>query len=528
MAKSEFNRTRRGFVKDVGSGAIGAAIGFGLASDMGLCNAALVNISDEQQKPLKFGDRESLVCLMQETPVDKLQAKLAELLNQGVSLRELVAAGALANARTFGGEDYVGFHTMMALSPALKMAAALPEKQAALPVFKVLYRNTQRIQEFGARGSEVLHALDQDHAVGSSKGELGDQLRTLVRERDIAKAEAALASAGDPQAALDAMLYAVEDNTEVHRVVLPYRAFDLLDVVGQEHATTMLRQSVRYCVKAEGYNRSATWDQPRRLLPSLFDQFKLDNKSVGNKEVDDDWIERMVDTLFQSEATVAAEAVAAALADGVAANQIGIAISLAANQLVLRDQGRRLTEESPGKPVGSVHGDSIGVHASDSANAWRNLARLSTGRNQFACLILGGYQVALDRVNRGGDFAHWQPLPFEQHVSRLESKDASRLIGDLDDAVKSNLQARAAAVAQHYGQQGFDPLPLFNCLLKYAVSEDGSLHAEKFYRTAFEEFTETPQRFRWRQLVGLARVTASEFGRPAAGQAEARQLLGVG
>ncbi len=527
MADSQVNQTRRGFVRDVGSGAIAATIGFGLAADMGLCNGALAKSSDADPKTLEFGERESLVRLMQETPVEKLQGKLAELINQGKSLRDLVAAGALANARTFGGEDYVGFHTMMALSPALKMATSLPEKQAALPVFKVLYRNTQRIQEFGGRNSEVLHELEHAHTDSPVSADLGERIRTHVRERDVAKAEFDLASAANPQAALDAMLCAVEDNTEVHRVVLPYRAFDLLDVVGQEHATTMLRQSVRYCVKAESYSRSAAWDEPRTLMPKLFDQFKLESKSVGTKAVDDVWIEQMVNTLFQSSASAAAEAVANALAEGVDPNGIGVAISLAANQLVLRDQGRRLTEESPGKPVGSVHGDSIGVHASDSANAWRNLSRLSTGRNQFACLILGGYQVALDRVNRGGDFANWQPLPLEQHVSRLESKDASRLIADIDDAVRANLQARAAALTQLYGQQGFDPIPLFNCLLKYAISEDGSLHAEKYYRTAFEEFAETPQRFRWRQLVGLARVTASEYGRPAAGQAEARQLLGV-
>lgn len=525
MTRAKLNTNRRGFVKDVGSGAIAATIGFGLATDMGLCNTALARSAE--QKSLEFGGRESLVCLMQETPIEKLQGKLVELLNQGTSLRDLVAAGALANARTFGGEDYIGFHTLMALSPALKMAASLPDKQAALPVLKVLYRNTQRIQEFGGRGSEVLHALDHEHGNTAASGDLGERLRTLVRERELNKAESELASAANPQMAFDAVLSSVEDNTEVHRVVLPYRAFDLLDVVGQEHATTMLRQSIRYCIKAESYPRNATWDEPRSLMPKMFDQFKLDEKTVGNKEVDDDWIEQMVNTLFQSSATAAAEAVASALAEGVSPNQIGVAISLAANQLVLRDQGRRVAEESPGKPVGSVHGDSIGVHASDSANAWRNLSRLSTGRNQFACLILGGYQVALDRVSRGGDFAHWQPLPLEQHVNRLESKDASRLIGDLDDAIKSNLQGRAAALTHLYGQQGFDPLPLFNCLLKYAVSEDGSLHAEKFYRTAFEEFAETPQRFRWRQLVGLARVTASEYGRPAAGQAEARGLLGV-
>ncbi len=42
-----------------------------------------------------------------------------------------------------------------------------------------------------------------------------------------------------------------------------------------------------------------------------------------------------------------------------------------------------------------------------------------------------------------------------------------------------------------------------------------------------EEFAATRPAFRWRQLVALARVTASEFGQPAAGYADARRLLGV-
>ena len=68
---------------------------------------------------------------------------------------------------------------------------------------------------------------------------------------------------------------------------------------------------------------------------------------------------------------------------------------------------------------------------------------------------------------------------------------------------------------------------MFDLLIKYACSEDGALHAEKYFGTVREEFTNTRASLRWRHLAGLARVTASEYGRPAAGQAEARALLGV-
>src|SRR5204863_3230600 len=130
-----------------------------------LAPAALAE--DTPQKALLFGDMEPLVCFMQETPVTKLQPALVARLKEGVTLDRMIAAAALANARTFGGEDYIGFHTIMALAPALKMARTMPAAQAALPVFKVLYRNTNRIQEFGGREKEVLHEIAPASAVSN-------------------------------------------------------------------------------------------------------------------------------------------------------------------------------------------------------------------------------------------------------------------------------------------------------------------------------------------------------------------------
>jgi hypothetical protein len=180
-----------------------------------------------------------------------------------------------------------------------------------------------------------------------------------------------------------------------------------------------------------------------------------------------------------------------------------------------------------GKPIGSVHGDSIGVHASDSANAWRNMARVGNTRNCFASLILGAYQVAHDRTSRGGDFLNWQPLPVRWQLEQIKTTEADALLRQTDDAIRGNLQAHAGALVHRYGELGHDPRPVFDLMLRYAVSEDGALHAEKFYRTASEEFATTRAAFRWRHLVGLARVTASEFGRPAPAMAEARALLKV-
>jgi len=514
-------RNRREFLADVGRGMLVATVGYEIAGQLGLAAEA----PETAAKALTFGSLEPLVCLMQDTPVNRLIPELVKQMESGADLRRLTAAAALANARTFGGEDYVGFHTMMALAPAFHMSQELTPELQPLPVFKVLFRNTNRIQEHGGRPSEVLKLVESSAASGISP----EQLRTQIRSKDVASAERTLGSLtrNSVDEAFNDLLIAVQDQTEVHRVVLPYRAWDLLGLIGQEQAETLLRQSVRYCVKAESWPHGPHTDEPRSLLPKVMEEHKLLGRSAGDRRADDLRVDEMSQTIFRTTPLEAAAAAANALSEGLSPASVGEAISLAANQLVLRDHGRLANAELAGKPIGSVHGDSIGVHACDSANAWRNLARVSNARNSFASLILGAYQVALDRAARGGDFLNWEPLPLAVHVNQIHTTDAPGLLREIDEAIKGNLQAHAAALVQRYGELGFEPRPLFDLLLRYAVSEDGALHAEKYYRTVCEEFAATRPAFRWRQLVALARVTASEFGRPAPGLAEARALLKV-
>jgi hypothetical protein len=518
MNTSPSPQTRREFLSQVGRGMVTAAVGYGMASELGLAPA----FAGDAEQRLEFGALEPLVRLMQETPAAKLLPILTAKLRSGTSLRELVAAGAFANARTFGGEDYVGFHTMMAMAPGFHIAQELPTEQQPLPVFKVLYRNTNRIQESGGGQREVLHPVTA--ATPPTDGSAAEWLREAVHSKDAARAESAFAAiAGTPEDGFEALLQTVQEDTEVHRVVLPYRAWDLMSLIGREQAVTLLRQSVRYCVKAEGWSHRN--DDARTLLPKMLEEHKLLGMVPGSRSMPDSWVEEMSMTIFKASPQQAAAATASALAEGISPEAIGEAIALAANQLILRDHGRTPGDEVPNKPIGSVHGDSIGVHACDSANAWRNMARVVGPRNKFACLILGAYQMALDRVQRGGDFLNWQPLPLPRHLESAKSTEATALLSELDEAIRGNLQARASGIVQRYGNLGHESGLVFDLLRKYAISEDGALHAEKYYRTVSEEFASTRPAFRWRQLVALARVTASEYGRPAPGVAEAKELL---
>jgi hypothetical protein len=507
---------------------IAAAVGTSLAAELGFAFEA------EESGHLTFGDLEPLVAFLHETPPDKMLTKVAEKLKTGTDLKTFTAAAALANARAFGGEDYVGFHTLMALAPAYKMASEETDSEKkALPVLKVLHRNSTRLQEVGGKKAEVLKPVKPGELADNRPA--GEQLREIARKGDMRGAEAkfaAICADAKPQAMLDALLYEVDDATEVHRVVLVSRAWDMINFVGAERAHTLLRQSLHYCVKAEqNENQAKRYNALRELLPKLLDQHKLLASKPGTRSVEDSWVEKFCNRVFASTADHGAGLVAEALADGIDPEAIGQALALAANQLVLRDPGRPKQWTAANKPVGSVHGDSVGVHCSDTIHAWRNLARAGDRRSQVTSLILAGYQVARDRSEYRqpdveGNMLKWEPYPRADAREAVKGIAADKLMSELDGAIRDKDQVRTSAITARIGEINPDSSnEVFALLRGFSTSEDGALHAEKYYGTTSDEFAAARAPFKWRQLVALARVNASGYGYPAPGHKEACKLL---
>src|SRR5262245_34350475 len=173
------NRTnRRMFLSDVGRGMLAAGLGTTLANELGFPTA----FATEGTDAIPLGEYASLVELMQSTPAEKLQPMLAQMVLEGkVGLKKLIGAGALANANTFGGCDYVGFHTAMALLPALGMSRMLLDRRQPLPVLKVLYRNSQQIQSAGSSSKAALEAIHA--AEHSSEGDVATQIRDACHHK---------------------------------------------------------------------------------------------------------------------------------------------------------------------------------------------------------------------------------------------------------------------------------------------------------------------------------------------------------
>jgi hypothetical protein len=158
------------------------------------------------------------------------------------------------------------------------------------------------------------------------------------------------------------------------------------------------------------------------------------------------------------------------------------------------------------------------------------MARISEPRHAISGLIVAAYHAGIQSAP-----FQTPPYPTDEHRGLVKVSDAAGLLAVTEDAIRHNDQGRATAAIQIYGERGYPVKPVFNLMLKYAVSEDGRLHGEKYFQTVSDEYRRIRPTFRWRQIVGLARVTTSAYGYNredengfrADGYEDACKLLGV-
>src|SRR4029077_7115730 len=124
-----------------------------------------------------------------------------------------------------------------------------------------------------------------------------------VRNKDLAAAEQLLDRAvqSSPLDGFNLLLPAIQDCFDVHRTVMPHRAMQLIDLVGDANAATMLRQSVHYCVQLEKNQKFVEMCQPARdILARLMDQYRLASNPLGTRTAEDGPLEALSQTIFKS------------------------------------------------------------------------------------------------------------------------------------------------------------------------------------------------------------------------------------
>ena len=204
---------------------------------------------------------------MQETPPDKLLPILVEQLQSGTELssswrRRRWPTPAPSAARTTSAST-----RMMALSPGLPdgrascppSATAAAGAQGALPQHQP-HPGERRPEDRGpppgrarpsrrqaAPGGEALRDAVRRKDATDGRSDASPHSRSGIRRR-CASTTCCRGAGRTPRSTASCCLY---------------RAWDLLDLVGREHAHTLLRQSVRYCVKAETRTAMRRGTRPR-------------------------------------------------------------------------------------------------------------------------------------------------------------------------------------------------------------------------------------------------------------------------
>jgi hypothetical protein len=256
----------------------------------------------------------------------------------------------------------------------------------------------------------------------------------------------------------------------------------------------------------------------RSVVPALLDAHGLLDGELGTRDPGAERVSKLADVLASSSREEGAAAAATALAQGFDPHSVGEALSLASTRLLLRDPGR--TEAAKGRPLGSVHGAGTGVHASDSALAWREIAASVQGVQRATALIAGAFHTSGQ-----GNYVGKRLYPFAEHREATSQVAVARLGDALSEAVRGGHQARAGAIAARMNELDLDE-KVFEILRPIAVAQDGALHSEKYQHTSRVVHGLARRAFRQEHLIAFARVVASQACAQAPEVAEARELLG--
>ncbi len=246
--------------------------------------------------------------------------------------------------------------------------------------------------------------------------------------------------ADEPGEAFNHLQFAVEDEVDVHRVVLSWRAWAILPLTGQEHAHTLLRQSLRYCLdmeqrrKARGHQGSPV----RQVLPKLLDQYKLLGRAMGDRKADDAWIDKLARTIY---------------AASPAAGRRGGGRRRWPKASRRRPSARR-SRWRPTCSSCTIRAAWITRPTTSRAAACTAIPSASTPRTRptpggtspasatsataVASLIVGAYHTAGQTGKQMKE-----PYPTAEHLDLVKVKDAAALLREAESAITGKDQARA-------------------------------------------------------------------------------------
>ncbi|MGV3720126.1 MAG: Rieske (2Fe-2S) protein [Actinomycetota bacterium] len=348
------------------------------------------------------------------------------------------------------------------------------------------------------RDRHPLDAAGHEHAV------LLGWLRnwTLVRHRDGAERTVLTAiQNGATQAELvELLLTAATERPYAdtgHQVDFCNKAFELLDLIGWEHAAAVLPTLIGGIVSARGVEEQSAWRHPIDLIPLLREaEAGLPTALCQPRRVDWGDDGALVQTLLGDDPASAIAALSDAFTAGAAPAEVARLVTYAA--------ALRVARFGPSNEIGDwITALHTFTHCNALHQAIRRCATSGVVRGVFAAAM----SVYLDR------FLNVPPAPLPGERGSLDSlpQDAAELLTAFLEALdqKADPEAPARLVAR-YLALGHAVEPLFNALTLALVREDADFHTFQMVEASirqWHEWRDSPRASHF--LIACARYLAA-------------------
>jgi nitrite reductase/ring-hydroxylating ferredoxin subunit len=411
-----------------------------------------------------------------EQDISLIQAKcILGLLKIGVNFRDLVREVALFGVKH--RDDWASGMTVLTA-----MANLVPQLDSET-AYLALYQGTRRVADDCA-GQPTRHELRPLGTTDLSLTTLQRWLRywTMVRHRDGAERTVltAVHNRATPAEMAELIFSAATDRFYAdsgHLLDFCNKAFELLDLIGWEHASAVLPTLMEQLVRARSGEEVDAWRHPVDLAPVLHEVSRdLPNlfREGAGRHWDD--VRGLSRALLAEDPLAILSSLHEAIRAGARPEQLAKALAYAAAVRIAR--------------FGTVNefGDWItALHTFSYCNALHQAIKRCPSPDLVRGIFHGAISVYLDR------FLNVPPaqLPSEEGALDAEPRDAQTLLSRFFELLDRREQVDdAARVVARYVRLGHPVRPLFDALTRAAVREDADFHALQMVEAGIRQYGE--------------------------------------
>ena len=480
-------------------------------------------------RPVRFADDiEPLVQFIEETDSKQLLEATLQKLRDGLPIKTLLTASALAVTRSSDlppGHHGGPLHPLVGIHALHNTVERVGGEQRFLPILQHVALSNKHINHPGM-GPYILadaEPVDSGGVEGTKKAFLAAVDRGVYHAADhaflwlwknIPRVEA-----------LDLLLtVAIPKNVlDDHYFIFPMFTWRALDWLGHEHTSFMMRPAVRYVTRFPT-------PPPLKDVEPLLEEFELLRRPIGfyTSPEETPAIGELGQAITECDTySEIPRMLAKALFDGLSLEGTGEALSIGAAGLFMR----------------SLTGNPMDVHLHTGINLRRYLLKLPgiSLRNKLLALLTWhtGPEVRSTQ-NR----MEPPPQPDPAAVAALPRRSQADLLDALTHSIYTqpptdwskvtNLGLMRAVpevkntvnLAQQYTDLGYDADALIRRLAEIVVHDNFTeMHAFKHHQATVEEFHATRLPWRWRHLVSAAQASAISYGKNMEVYEEAIELL---